>query len=336
MWASGLAGGLGSGIGQSSGLAGARPRATVTAALERADAMSGGARSVTAVVVTHNSESTLSRCMQAALAQDAVSAIVVVDNGSSDHWRDALPSDARLLRVENRDNPGFAVACNQGAALAKTPWLLFLNPDCFLEQDSLRRLLDLAQANPALAALGAQLVDAAGRVDPASHRRAPTPAVVLRGRVAMTAEGETWSGEPAVETRSVDAISGALMLVRRSAFERVGGFDPGYRLHCEDLDLCRRLKLAGFDVAIAQQVQVLHLKGTSSRARPLWVEWQKHRGMLRYFRKFDAATSPLWIRVAVPIGIALRFPVAALRAVLHARRDIRNQSRTESRQKGHV
>ncbi|MGQ0800087.1 MAG: glycosyltransferase family 2 protein [Pseudomarimonas sp.] len=291
----------------------------MTTALDSADTTSGEAKSVSVIVVTHNSGKTLSRCLLAALAQDAVAALIVVDNGSSDHWRDVLPSDARLRRVENHDNPGFAVACNQGAVLAKTPWLLFLNPDCFLDQDSLRRLLDLAAGKFALAALGAELVDAAGQVDPASHRRAPTPKVVMRGRLAMTARAETSNSESAAEVRSVDAISGALMLVRREAFEQVGGFDPGYRLHCEDLDLCRRLKLAGFDVAIAQQVRVLHLKGTSSRARPVWVEWQKHRGMLRYFRKFDAATAPLWIRVAVPLGVALRFPIAALRACWQAR-----------------
>ncbi len=290
-------------------------------------AMSDDAQSVTVVVVTHNSAWTLSRCLNAALAQAAVTAVVVVDNGSGDNWRDALPTEARLLRLENPDNPGFAVACNQGAALAQTPWLLFLNPDCFLADDSLQRLLDLADANPALAALGAELVDAAGHVDPASYRRAPTPAAVLRGRVAMSAESAVKPAEPPAAIRHVDAISGALMLVRRAAFEHVGGFDAGYRLHCEDLDLCRRFKLAGFEVAVAQQIQVLHLKGTSSRARPVWVEWQKHRGMLRYFRKFDAATSPLWLRVAVGFGIALRFPAATLRAVLRARRENRDESK---------
>jgi GT2 family glycosyltransferase len=109
-------------------------------------------------------------------------------------------------------------------------------------------------------------------------------------------------------------MSGALMLMPRTAFEQVGGFDTGYRLHCEDLDLCRRLRNAGLAVAVAAGVRVLHLRGTSSRGRPLWVEWQKHRGMLRYFRKFDAAASPWWVRVAVPVGIALRFPIAAARA----------------------
>jgi len=281
--------------------------------------VSGDARAVTVVVVTHNSGPTLHRCVHAALAQVAVAALVVVDNGSRDHWRGVLPSDPRLDCMQNPDNPGFAFACNQGAAKAHTPWLLFLNPDCFLEHDSLQRLLDLAEANPALAAIGAELVDAAGRVDPASYRRAPTPAAVLRGRVAMTAEIPSGPGEAREALRHVDAISGALMLVRRVAFEQVSGFDTGYRLHCEDLDLCRRFKLAGFEVAVAMQVQVLHLKGTSSRARPLWVEWQKHRGMLRYFRTFDAAASPLWIRLAVPLGIGLRFPAAALRACWQAR-----------------
>ena len=71
---------------------------------------------------------------------------------------------------------------------------------------------------------------------------------------------------------------------------------------------------SGRRVALARDVRVVHLKGTSSRRRPVWVEWQKHRGMLRYFRKFDAAASPLWLRIAVPLGVWLRFPFAARRA----------------------
>ena len=112
----------------------------------------------------------------------------------------------------------------------------------------------------------------------------------------------------------VDAISGALMLMPHRLFESLGGFDEGYVLHCEDLDLCRRALLAGHGVAIANDVRVLHHKGTSSRRRPVWVEWQKHRGMLRYFKKFDADCSPWWLRVAVRLGVWLRFPLAAWRA----------------------
>jgi N-acetylglucosaminyl-diphospho-decaprenol L-rhamnosyltransferase len=69
---------------------------------------------------------------------------------------------------------------------------------------------------------------------------------------------------------------------------------------------------------VANGVRVTHHKGTSSRRRPVWVEWQKHRGMLRYFRKFDAAASPVWLRALVPVAVWMRFPLAALRALRRA------------------
>jgi GT2 family glycosyltransferase len=280
--------------------------------------MSGPTTAVAAVVVSHNSAETLARCLTALLAQPALTELLLVDNGSRDGWRDCLPSDGRLRTLANSDNPGFGAACNQGAAATTSPWLLLVNPDCFLAPDSLERLLGLALTVESLGALGAELVDLQGRVDPASRRRAPTPSAVLAGfRNRSGAAHDLAAGTDPLQ--AVDAISGALMLMPRAAFEQVGGFDTGYRLHCEDLDLCRRLRNAGFAVAVAAGVRVLHLRGTSSRGRPLWVEWQKHRGMLRYFRKFDAAASPWWVRVAVPIGIALRFPIAAARAWLRTR-----------------
>src|SRR3546814_7396566 len=73
----------------------------------------------------------------------------------------------------------------------------------------------------------------------------------------------------------------------RSVFNAVGGFDERYRLHAEDLDLCRRVRDAGHAVYVANRVRVLHLRGVSSRRRPWWVEWHKHRGIWRYLRRFD-------------------------------------------------
>lgn len=269
---------------------------------------------VAAVVVSHFSAATLPRCLAALLAQPALRECVLVDNGSGDDWRAQLPDDGRLRVLANPDNPGFSVGCNQGAASATSPWLLFVNPDCFLEHDTLAQLLAVAERAPRLGILGALLVDAQGRVDPASRRRAPTPGAVIRGAVAIDAGS---AGEGGVQP--VDAVSGALMLVRREAFDALGGFDPGYRLHCEDLDLCRRAQLAGWGVAVADAVRVLHLKGASSRRRPVWVEWQKHRGMWRYFRKFDAATAAWPVRIAVPLAIAARLPLAVLRAIWRSR-----------------
>jgi GT2 family glycosyltransferase len=92
----------------------------------------------------------------------------------------------------------------------------------------------------------------------------------------------------------VEAVSGAFLFVPRHVFDEIGGFDEAYFLHVEDLDLCRRVRDAGYAVAIAHGPHAIHAQGGSSRHRPVFVAWHKHRGMWRYFRKFDpAARNPL-------------------------------------------
>ena len=105
------------------------------------------------------------------------------------------------------------------------------------------------------------------------------------------------------------------MLLPRALFERIGGFDEGYRLHAEDLDLCRRVRGAGALVACANDVRVLHVRGVSSRSRPLFVEWHKHRGLWRYFTKFEAPMRGIAPRIAVFAMIWGRFPFAAVKAI---------------------
>ena len=160
--------------------------------------------------------------------------------------------------------------------------------------------------------VGADLVDEAGRRDGAARRRDPDFGRML---------GMSWRGRAAgrldvpvagTALQPVDAVSGALMLLPRALFDRVGGFDTAYRLHAEDLDLCRRVREAGGCVAVANDVRVVHLRGVSSRARPVFVEWHKHRGLWRYFTKFEARRRNAFTRAAVFAAIWLRFPFAVL------------------------
>ena len=188
--------------------------------------------------------------------------------------------------IANPDNPGFATACNQGAADSHAPWLVFINPDLMVEPDTLVKLRTraLGQSRPAL--LGVEQVDEHGHADGAVRRRDPDFAAMLRSprsgaQLAVPAD-------PSLSLQPVDAISGALMLMPRTLYDRIGGWDAGYRLHAEDLDLCRRAREAGALVAVANDLQVVHLRGVSSRSRPFFVEWHKHRGLWRYFRKFEA------------------------------------------------
>lgn len=272
------------------------------------------ADAIDAVVVTHASEETIDECLARLRAAAGVAAVRVVDNASRDDTlaivqRHAL-ADPRVRFIANPDNPGFAAACNQGAAACDAPWLALVNPDCLLEPDTLVRLRDHARdAGGAL--VGADLVGEDGQRDAAARRRDPDFAAMLRdprrSRLGIAVDE--------APLQRVDAVSGALMLLPRALFERVGGFDAGYRLHAEDLDLCRRVRAAGAAVACANDVRVVHVRGVSSRTRPWFVEWHKHRGLWRYYRSFDAAGHGAMTRAAVFAMIWGRFPVGLLRAL---------------------
>lgn len=277
---------------------------------------------VSGIVVAHDSGSYLLDCVKDLLAQDSIAEVIVVDNGSRDGMPGRLPPQPRLRVLRNPDNPGFSVACNQGAALAQGAYVLFVNPDCRLAPDAVARLCAYLHAEPQIGLLGAALKNPDGSDQAAAIRRTPRPAHAIRTALKLPtpdipAPPPLPGAAPAL--RLVEATSGALMLMRRDLFQHLGGFDEGYRLHCEDLDLCRRVLDHGLRIAVATDVPVLHHKGTSSRRRPFWVEWQKHRGMWRYFQKFDAAGSPLWLRLLVALGIAAHYPLAAVRAAWHSR-----------------
>ncbi|WP_343225288.1 glycosyltransferase family 2 protein [Lysobacter enzymogenes] len=278
-----------------------------------------------AVVVSYRSAATIDECLERLRACDGVGAIRVVDNQSDDGTLDIVQRqaslDPRLRFIANPDNPGFSVGCNQGAAdLEPAPdeddWLAFVNPDCMVEPDTLRRLHALgAPLGDCL--LSADLVNEQGERDVAVRRRDPDFGAMLAG-IARPWAAPKMAVAPidSQPLQQVQATSGALMLMPRELFARIGGFDEGYRLHAEDLDLCRRVREAGGVVAVANAIRVVHVRGVSSRSRPFFVEWNKHRGLWRYFRKFEAPRRGALVRAGVFAAIWLRFPVAALRAAL--------------------
>jgi len=272
---------------------------------------------IAAIVVSHQSGATIDDCLARLRAARDVAQVRVVDNASDDDTVAVVQrhasADPRVHFIANPDNPGFAVACNQGAADSDAPWLAFVNPDCLVEADALARLRDHARQLDGNALIGADLVDEGGIRDAAARRRDPDfAAMLVSGDARQLAVG----ADPHRSLQQVDAASGALMLLPRILFQRVGGFDPGYRLHAEDLDLCRRVRDAGAVVAVANDVSVVHLRGVSSRARPGFVEWHKHRGLWRYFTRFEAPARSAVTRAAVFAMIWGRFPFAALRAIL--------------------
>ncbi|MHB1618048.1 MAG: glycosyltransferase family 2 protein [Metallibacterium sp.] len=269
------------------------------------------------------------------LAAPECAELVVLDNASRDGIAQRLAREyadvARVRVLELGANLGFGAAMNRGAAVARGDWLLLLNPDCLLAADSVSRLLDAAQGG---ALAGAIVCDAQGRPDPAAWRRAPTLRRVLCMMSGLARHESRWPALAGVNRRdalpdatvAVEALSGALMLLPRAVFARVGGFDEGYFLHFEDLDLCTRARATGTPLRLAGAVRVLHAKGGSSGGRALFVARHKHRGLLRYLRTHDAAARRWPWRALLPALVWLHFALQAPRLTLRDARTRRARS----------
>jgi len=263
------------------------------------------------IVVSADSGSALRECVNSVLRSQLPLELILIDNASHDGVPAAIErahaSDTRMQVIYNHRNLGFGPAVNLAARQAKGHALLVLNPDCVLAEDDLPRLLALLAARPKAGLIGVAVADAQGVVDPASWRRDPLLQRSLNSLLDRPGEKINVDQPIPAEVIEVEAISGALMLLRREMFQRLGGFDEGYFLHCEDLDLCRRVRNLGYQVLLAGDIRVHHGKGGSSRHRPVFVSRYKHRGMWRWFRQHDpAARNPL-VAAAVWLGVWSHF-----------------------------
>lgn len=289
------------------------------------------------IVVAADSGPLLQACVDAVLASAEPLEMILVDNASADGEVERAASrhahDARLRVMHNDANLGFGPACNRGAARARGDVFAFLNPDCVVDARTIADWRAALRTDARIGVLGVSVLAPDGtpargnrRHDPDAWRIAMSASGLSRFASRWPALGGVEMAQPdaaAAAVETVDAISGACMVVPRAAFQRIGGFDEAYFLHAEDLDLCRRTRGAGLRVAIAPAICVTHAQGSSSRRRPLFVARHKHRGLWRYFTKFDpAARNPL-LRGLVWIGLwthfALQAPRLMLRGVLARR-----------------
>ena len=272
------------------------------------------------IVVTANSGPVGLRCIERLLASTAPIALTVVDNASDDDLIGAIAlqfgADPRLHIQRNIKNAGFGPAVNQAAAASEGEWLLVLNPDCLIEPDTIESLCSIAQSQPQVGVIGVRIVDRDGHPASANRRRDPTLRRALMSLCGLARLERRWPSLAGInmpvpphvaEIERVDAVSGACLLLRREVFAAIGGFDEGYFLHCEDLDLCRRVRDAGFKVGYADTIALVHEQGSSSHRRPLFVSRHKHLGMWRYFRKFDPAAKNPVLRSVVWCGIWAHF-----------------------------
>jgi N-acetylglucosaminyl-diphospho-decaprenol L-rhamnosyltransferase len=280
------------------------------------------------VVVTADSGPLVAQCVAHVLANMAPIELIVVDNASTDGQIEILQQryadEPRLRIVRNSENLGFGAACNIGARIARGGALLFLNPDCVIENDTVERLVAVLDKFPNAGLVGVHVRQPDGSSEHAIRRRDPSlrrSLMQLGGLARFEYRWPSLAGinVPAsptlLEIEPVEAVSGACMFLPRAVFDRLGGFDEAYFLHCEDLDLCRRTRDAGYDVLFANSILVCHAQGSSSRQRPWFVARHKHRSMWRYFRRFDPAARNPVLRALVACGIGMHLAMLAPRLV---------------------
>jgi GT2 family glycosyltransferase len=196
-------------------------------------------------------------------------------------------------------------------------YLLFLNPDARLEEVALERMLQALVSAPDVGMVGGFLCNPDGTEQAGGRRVLPTPrrAFVRAFGLASLARLSPrlfsdflLHGDPLPDRPvAVEAISGACMMVKRQAMEEVGLWDEGYFLHCEDVDWCMRFSQAGWKTLFVPHARVTHYKGTCSRTRPIFVEWHKHKGMVRFYRKFFRDQYPGLLMTLVTTAVWLRF-----------------------------
>jgi GT2 family glycosyltransferase len=286
---------------------------------------------VSVVIVTFHSEDDILDCLQSVARCPLPIETIVVDNASRDATVQRLRAAEPLIDALtcNANNVGFAKAVNQGIRQARGEYILLLNPDAVLEAGAIEHAVNALGMAPDAGVAGALLLNPDGTEQAGGRRSVPTPGRAL-ARVAGLQRlfpGRAWArgfllnGDPlpgaAVE---VEATSGAFMLVRRAAVERVGGLDEGYFMHCEDLDWCVRMREQGWRVLFVPTARVVHKKGRSSRQRPVRVEWYKHRGMIRFYRKFFRSRYPVLLMPLIVGAVWLRFALKTLLLLASASR----------------
>lgn len=248
---------------------------------------------VTAIVVTYHTGPRLKECLYGLSADPEVGAVVVVDNGNPAQmqaWLDRFVdgrADFSLLRPG--DNLGFGRAVNLGAGAANTAHLLVINPDAVVRWQSLRALQETAAVLAEPWIVGGRIFDLRGREERGARRRELTLWRAMTRLIGVN----TWTMErdpPPSGPVEMPVISGAFFLTSASSFEQLGGFDEGYFLHVEDVDLCRRCREAGGTVMYDPRAGALHY-GATSKVSSKQVARHKADGLQRYFRTY--AKGPL-------------------------------------------
>ncbi len=291
------------------------------------DLIAGSKPLVSVVIVSYNVREHLLDALRALYASSGVGIeAVVVDNASRDASADATEiTFPQAIVVRNNANLGFGKASNGGLMRSRGEFVLLLNPDVIVERDCVSTLVGFLRAHPKAGAASPRLRRPDGRLDLASRRGFPTPRAAFY-RLTLLSRLFPRSPRfnqynmgylPEDQVHEIDAGTAACLMLRRSAVEQVGPFDADYFMYGEDLDLCFRLKKAGWKIFYVPAAVATHIKGASSRQATSAMLREFHRAMWIFHRKHYASGLPAPANGLVWMGIWGRWALLSLRSKLN-------------------
>ena len=287
------------------------------------------AAELSVVVVTwHNADDVLPLLASLGEALTEGATLVLIENGSGD----ATPALVRAAVpgahvIENAANRGFAAAANQGLAASHGAYVLFLNPDTQLHADTVARALRHLASDPTIGVLGCRTLNADGTPQPTVDRFHTVGGLVFEALAGRRGVAAGPRGRSPATTEDVEWVYGSFLLCRRTALAAVGGFDEAYEMYGEDLDLCHRVRAAGFRVVYFAGAALTH-RGNRSGARRYGTQRDLAvlKGTLRFFRRRRGIASERAFRAVGGTAFAAKALLCALKGV--AGGEARQRART--------
>jgi len=289
------------------------------------------------VIVNWNVRELLKRCLHSIMSNFHLPTsnlqieVIVVDNASSDDSAAMIEEEfPQVQLMANSENLGFTVGNNQGIAASRGRYVLLLNPDTEVVGDTLATMVEYMDEHPEAGALGPQLLNPDGSIQP-SRRRFPTLATAFLESTILqqwcphnrVARHYYLADRPDNEVQEVDWVTGACLLTRRETIEQVGLLDEGFFMYSEELDWCRRAKERGWNIVYLPTAKVIHHGGQSSEQVKSFQHIQFQRSKIRYFRKHHGPWQAEVLRLFILATYLYQMIVEALKWVVGHKRPLR-------------
>ncbi|HLG34618.1 MAG TPA: glycosyltransferase [Bacteroidia bacterium] len=269
------------------------------------------------IIINYNVKYFLEQCLLSVFkALDGIAGeVIVVDNNSVDGSVEMLKKKISLINlIANSSNEGFSKANNRGIRQSKGEYILLLNPDTVVEENTFRKVLQFMDEHADAGALGVKMIDGSGKFLPESKRGLPTPAVAfykISGLAKLFPHSRTFGkyhlsflGEDKINR--VDVLSGACMFIRKSVLEKSGLLDEDYFMYGEDIDLSYRIQKAGFYNYYFPEARIIHYKGESTKKTSVNYVFMFYRAMIVFARKHFSSGNAFWFSFLINTAIYFR------------------------------